>query len=347
MEKVREVKVGNVGIGGKNPIRIKGMLKSKLSEKLLINEAKRLEKEGAEIVRVAFVEESNEKIIKKLKKVLKIPLVADIHFNSKLAFKAMEAGVDGIRLNPLNISSKKDVKGIIKEAKENKISIRVGINSGGFKRKFKDTRSLACEMLKVVRNYLRIFEEQNFSDIIVSLKAESVYATVLANKMFREEFDYPLHIGVTATGPFIDGIIKSSLGIGILLHGGIGEVLRVSLLAPSWQEVRVAKAIVQFLEKRKFFPEIIACPTCSRCQVDLKSIVNRFQKKLKEKKVPFSKIALMGCVVNGPGEAIQADIGIAFAKKRGVIFKEGRILKTISQKVAEEEFLTFFENVIS
>ena len=338
--KSREVKVGNLGIGGENPIRIKGMLKSRFSLKEMVKEVKRLEKEGAQLIRVAFMKESNLKILKELKKIIQIPLVADIHFHPRLATKAIEAGFDGIRLNPLNIVHKKDIKKIIKEAKQRKVSIRIGVNSGGFKRKFSSSFHLASAMVEVVRGYLRIFEEENFSDIIVSLKAQSVWATVLANRMFRKEFDYPLQIGVTATGPYLEGIVKSCLGIGILLSEGIGEVVRVSLLSSSCEEIKIAKAILQFLELRYFFPEVIACPTCSRCSVNLGKIVDKFRKKLgniqSEKAL---RIAIMGCVVNGPGEAAQADLGIAFGREKGVIFKEGKVLKRIDKEDSVKELL--------
>jgi len=342
MEKMksREIKVGNLGIGGDNPVRIKGMLKSRFSLKEMIKEAKRLEKEGAQLIRVAFMKESNLKILKELKKAIQIPLVADIHFHPHLAIKAIEAGFDGIRLNPLNIVKKKDVKKIIKEAKQRKVSIRIGVNSGGFRKKFTSSLQLASAMVEVARNYLRIFEEENFSDIMVSLKAQSVWATVLANRMFRKEFDYPLHIGVTATGPYLEGIVKSCLGVGILLSEGIGEVVRISLLSSSYEEIRIAKAILQFLELGYFFPEVIACPTCSRCGVNLEKIVEKFRKKLESIHPKKSlKIAIMGCVVNGPGEATQADLGVAFGREKGAIFKEGRIFKRIDKEDSVKELL--------
>ncbi len=348
MKNSREVKIGNLTIGGKNPIRIKGMVKCSLSsEKELIREVQKLEKEGAEAIRIAVREREDSKIYKLLRKVSRLPLVADIHFTPSLALLAIDNGFEGIRLNPLNITKKKDIKRIIKSAKERKVSIRVGINSGGFRRDFSSPTRLASSMVSVVRRYLRIFEEEGFFDIIVSLKASSVWATVLANRIFRKETNYPLHVGVTATGPFMEGIIKSSLGMGILLSEGIGDVIRVSLTGPSWEEIKVAKLILQFLDLRSFFPEIISCPTCSRCEVDIRKIAENLRKFLdKESISSYLKIAVMGCIVNGPGEAHQADVGVAFGKKRGVIFKEGRILKAITEKNAFKELSKAIKDVV-
>ncbi|MCK4809968.1 MAG: flavodoxin-dependent (E)-4-hydroxy-3-methylbut-2-enyl-diphosphate synthase [Candidatus Omnitrophica bacterium] len=325
----KEIKIGGLGVGGENPVRIAGMLKSPCTkESMLLREAKKMAEEGAELVRIAFKEERDKKIFKLLKKEVSVPLVADIHFNWKLALSAIETGFENIRLNPLNISRKSELKEIIKEAKKALVSIRIGINSGGFRRKFKSPLSLAEEMVKVVGAYIKFFEDEGFFDIIVSLKASEVRTTLLANRIFAGKFSYPLHLGVTATGPYQQGIIKSALGIGILLSEGIGDLIRVSLTGPSRDEIKVAKAILQFLDLRSFFPEIVSCPTCGRCEVDLVKLVSEFEKKisgLEKDKMP-KKIALMGCIVNGPGEAYQADIGVAFGKKKAVIFKKDKIL---------------------
>ena len=328
-KKSKVVKIGNLRIGGNNPVRIKGMLKSPTgNSKNLIKEAKRLEKEGAEAIRFAVREEKDAKIYHLLRKHTAVPLVADIHFHYQLALLAIQEGFEGIRLNPLNIYKKKEVKEIAKLAKQYGISIRVGVNSGGFKKSFSSPRDLASQMVKASEAYVKLLERENFFDIMVSLKGADVLSTIIANRMLSKKCNYPFHLGVTATGPFAEAITKSSVGLGNLLYVGIGDVIRVSLTAPSFWEIRAAKNILQALNLRKFGPEIISCPTCSRCEVDLINIVDRFKKRLK--KTGFNKplrIAIMGCVVNGPGEAYQADIGVAFGRKKAVIFRKDKILK--------------------
>ncbi len=328
----RVVKIGSLRIGGKNPVRIQGMLKAALRDrKILAQEARQLEKEGAEVLRVAVREKSDVKIAGFLKQHIALPLVADVHFHPELALLAIEAGFEGIRLNPLNIVNKQDVRQIAKSAKARGISIRVGVNSGGFKKRFASPRALAVRMAAVARQYLRLLEEEGFFDIMVSLKGSDVASTLIANKAFAETSAYPLHLGVTATGPFLDGLVKSAIGLGSLLYAGIGSIIRISLTAPSIQEIRAARSILSALKLRRFGPEIIACPTCSRCEVDLISIVERFRKDIDSRKLKrLISVAIMGCVVNGPGEALQADLGVAFGRKQAVIFKKGKILRRSS-----------------
>ncbi len=330
----KTVKLGKLAIGGKNPPRIKGMLKTVTSNRQgLLKEAKTLQEEGVEALRMAVKEESDIEVAKFLKKNIKVPLVADIHFNPKLALLSIDGGFDGIRLNPLNISKKKDVVEIARLAKKNKVPIRVGVNSGGFKQDFASKKAFAKAMVNNVGSYLKILEGVNFFDIMVSLKGADVETTVLANQLFASKFSYPIHLGITATGVFLDGVVKSSIGLGQLLQQGIGDIIRVSLTAPSFWEIRVAKYILQTLGLRSFGPQIVSCPTCSRCEVDLIKIVERFQKELdvSNLKKPLH-IALMGCVVNGPGEAYQADIGVAFGKKKAAIFKKDKILSWTNDK---------------
>jgi (E)-4-hydroxy-3-methylbut-2-enyl-diphosphate synthase len=338
----REVRIGKLGVGGRNPVRVKGMLKSSLeNEKRFIKEARGLQDEGAEALRVAFRERKDRKIPRILEKEIEVPLVADIHFNPQLALLAIEAGFAGIRLNPLNISKAREVRQIINEARQAGISVRIGVNSGGFKKKFTSSYALAKALVKVASDYIKLFEDEGFFDIIVSLKAADVWTTVLANRIIAKRFSYPLHLGVTATGPYLEGVVKSSLGIGILLSEGIGDIVRVSLTAPSREEIKVAKGILQSLGKRRFFPEIISCPTCSRAQVDIAKIVNDFKNKIKDstKELSGKRIAIMGCMVNGPGEARQADIGVAFGKIKGAIFKGGDILGYTTQDRAVRDLL--------
>ena len=342
MKKV--IKLGNLKVGGKNPVVIKGMIKSSLDKRsAVIKEAKVLQDEGAQAIRVAVKNPRDAGIIRYLKKHTKVPFVADIHFQHKLALLAIDEGFDGIRLNPLNITKAEHIREVAKAAKAAKIPIRVGINSGGFKRRFSNIEAQAKAMVDKTVQFIRVLEKSGFSDIMVSLKAASVSATVLANRLFSKRLDYPLHLGVTASGPFLEGLVKSSIGIGILLDEGIGSIIRVSLTAPSFWEIRAAKWMLSSLGLRHDYPEIISCPTCSRCQVDLVKIVDGFYKetqRLKAKGYRFPKrIAIMGCEVNGPGEASQADIGVAFGKGKGVVFKKDKIVGTISSKSSIKDLM--------
>lgn len=305
------------------------MLKTSYSDmRGLIAEAKRLEKEGAEALRIAVCKEPDAKIVKTLKKEINVPLVADIHFHYKIALAAIANGFDAIRLNPLNIYKTSEVKQVVREAKICKIPIRVGVNSGGFKKDFSSPKALAKQMVASCGRYIRILEKESFFDIMVSLKGSDTATTTIANELFSKEFNYPLHLGITATGSYLAGVVKSSIGLGGLLSKGIGNIIRVSLTAPSFLEIRVAKYILQALNLRKYGPEIVSCPTCSRCEVKLIDIVEEFNKELTKSAISAPiRIALMGCVVNGPGEARQADIGAAFGKKKAVIFKKDKILR--------------------
>ena len=343
----REVKIGKLKVGGKNPVRIKGMIKSPVAApQKVIAEAKRLEGEGAEAIRIAVRERRATDLVSRLKKHVSVPLVADIHFDPKLALLSIEKGFDGIRLNPLNISNPKQVREIARSAKKHKISIRVGINSGGFKKNFKTPAALAQAMVKEIGCYLKILEKESFFDIMVSLKGSDIASTVIANRLFAKKFSYPLHLGITATGPFFEGIIKSSIGLGILLSEGIGDIIRVSLTAPSFWEIQGAKYILQSLGLRNFGPQIISCPTCSRCEVDLIGIVDKFKKELDKRGLSKPlKIALMGCVVNGPGEARQADVGIAFGRKKGAIFRKEKILGWTNEKNAVKDLLKEMDRI--
>ena len=321
-------RIGGLKIGHQYPVRIKGMLKTPTHKtQELIEEAKSLEEEGAEAIRMAVKEESAVKLRQILKKHISVPMVADIHFHYKLALEAIDAGFEGIRLNPLNITKESEVREVARAAKKNKVSIRVGVNSGGFKRRFKSVDEQAGVMVGEAARYLKMLEKFGFYDTMVSLKGADAATTIAANRLFAKKFAYPLHLGVTATGLYEQALVKSAIGIGVLLNEGIGNVIRVSLSAPSVLEIRAAKNILTALGLRRFGPEIISCPTCSRCEVDLINIVKDFEKALREScfKKPV-KIAVMGCVVNGPGEAYQADIGAAFGRDKAAIFKKDKIL---------------------
>ncbi|MFH1767994.1 MAG: flavodoxin-dependent (E)-4-hydroxy-3-methylbut-2-enyl-diphosphate synthase [Candidatus Omnitrophota bacterium] len=341
------VSIGTLPVGGKNPVRVKGMIKSPISDfNRVLGEAKRLQKEGVEALRIAVKDKTAVSVALRLKeRKITVPLVADIHFDYRLALLAMDKGFDAIRLNPLNISKADQVRQIVREAKRRRMSIRVGVNSGGFRKDFSKAGLLAQEMVEAAVKYIKLFEKEGFFDTIVSFKSADVQATILANRRFAKQFDYPLHIGITAAGPFLEAIVKSSVGVGILLGEGMGDVIRVSLTAPSFWEVRVARHILQSLSIRQFVPEIISCPTCSRCEVDLSKIVNQFKKNMGKSQVKDmpSKIAIMGCVVNGPGEACQADIGVAFGNNKAAIFRKNKILAWTDEDEIVPDLISMLE----
>ncbi len=354
-KKTRQVKVGGVRIGGNAPISIQSMTKSDTRDiPKTIKEIGALEKAGCEIVRVAVKDKEAAEAIREIKKRMKVPLVADIHFNYNLALLAIKNGADKIRLNPGNIYKREELEAVVKAAKKRKIPIRVGVNSGsvsglrsqvsGLKR-----NEIADLLVKSAVDYIRLLEKMDFYDIVVSLKASDTLTTIEAYRKISKRIDYPLHLGVTAAGPVESGLVKSSIGIGILLLEGIGDTIRVSLTGNSCDEVIAARNILSALRLRNFGPDIISCPTCGRCQVDLRKIITEIGSRVKAQgsrhkftlhPSPFTqmfKIAVMGCEVNGPGEARDADIGVACGKGYGAIFKDGRIIKRVEEsKIAEQ-----------
>ncbi|MFA5144175.1 MAG: flavodoxin-dependent (E)-4-hydroxy-3-methylbut-2-enyl-diphosphate synthase [Candidatus Omnitrophota bacterium] len=342
--KTRQIKVGNVKIGGFAPVSIQSMTKVDTSDiRAVVGQIKRLEKSGCEIVRVAIKDLDDARAVKEIKKKIGVPIVCDIHFNYRLALESIRSGADKIRLNPGNIRKMEEVGEVVRAAKKAKIPIRIGINSGSlFTRN--SQRATHNALVDSALQYIKVFEELDFHDIIISLKASDVRATVEAYKRMAKLSDYPLHLGITASGPYDSGIVKSAIGIGALLLDGIGDTVRVSLTADPVEEVTAARRILSSLGLKKSGPEIISCPTCGRCQVDLGAIVKEFEYKLSAldhgpwTKRPF-KVAIMGCEVNGPGEAREADIGIAFGAKNGMIFKKGKILKKVAVKNAVIELL--------
>lgn len=352
--KTKTVKIGNIFIGGNNPIAMQSMTKCKTSDiEETIRQIKELKKVGCEVVRLAVMDNQDAQALKAIKKETKLPLVADIHFNWRLAIDAIDNGIDKIRLNPGNIYRIEEIKEIVRAAKSNRIPIRVGVNSGSI-RKVKGQKSKVKSqsdlMVKSALNYIKILEGFKLYDIVVSLKASDIFDTVEAYRKIAKACDYPLHLGVTATGPAQIGAIKSSIALGVLLLEGIGDTIRVSLTDEPQQEVRVAQYILEALGLRCFGPQIISCPTCGRCEVDLVKIVNDLQEKLSNLNSRLStpiKVAVMGCGVNGPGEAGQSDIGIAFGKREGLLFKNAKAMRKISSHRCADvllEEITKFKN---
>ena len=352
--KTRQIKVGSVRIGGGAPVSIQSMTKVETADvKAVVAGIEALEACGCEIVRVAVKNTKDAAAIRVIKRKIKIPLVADIHFDHRLALKSIENGADKVRLNPGNIRKKEEIAAVVKAAKRAGIPIRIGVNSGSVidrrpqttDQRPKDKKENAyLRLVKAALGYIKLFEDMDFRDIIVSLKSSDVISTIEAYRKIAGLCDYPLHLGVTASGPYDYGIVKSSIGIGALLLDGIGDTIRVSLTADPVEEVIAAKRVLGSLGIKRFGPEIISCPTCGRCQVDLGKIVKELEFKLTPKPYTLNPkssltIAIMGCEVNGPGEAKEADIGIAFGKGSGTLFKKGKIIKKVVAKDAVKELL--------
>ena len=331
-KKTRRIYVGNVPIGGGAPIVVQSMTNTDTRDvDSTLRQIEELKKAGCEIVRVAIPDEDAAKSFGEIKKRTDIPLIADIHFDPKLAIMAIDSGADGIRINPGNI--KKDgLRQIIKKAKEANIPIRIGVNAGSLEKDIleKYGHPVAEALVESAIRNIRFFEDMGFFNIKVSIKSSDVLTTIRSYELLSEKIDYPLHLGVTEAGTLISGTVKSSIAIGYLLLKGIGDTIRVSLTRPPVEEVKVAYEILRSLGIRRIGPEIISCPTCGRCQIDLFSLVEEVEKGLTGVRIPI-KVAIMGCVVNGPGEAKEADIGIAGGKGNGILFKKGRLVKKVPE----------------
>jgi (E)-4-hydroxy-3-methylbut-2-enyl-diphosphate synthase len=313
-------------VGGRAPISVQSMTKTDTRDAAAtISQIHELEEAGCEIIRVAVPDENAAQKLEEIKNRIAIPLIADIHFNHKLALMAIDAGVDGLRINPGNIGEKRKVAEVVKKAFTCSIPIRIGVNAGSLEKdllkKYGHPTPQAL-VASALRN-IKLLESFDFDLIKVSLKASDVLSTVKAYRLIASKTHYPLHVGITEAGPLLRGAIKSSLGMGILLAEGIGDTIRVSLTAPPIEEVKVGYAILQALKLRRFGPEIISCPTCGRCETNIEKIVKELENRISHLKKPIT-VAVMGCVVNGPGEAREADIGIAAGKNSGLLFKKGK-----------------------
>jgi 4-hydroxy-3-methylbut-2-en-1-yl diphosphate synthase (EC 1.17.4.3) len=322
----RVVRIGNTEIGGENPIRVQSMTKTDTRDvDSTVNQILELEELGCEIIRVAVKDMEAASKIGEIKKRIHIPLVADIHFDPRLAVESIKNGADKIRLNPSNIQDKEWIKKVATLCKERNIPIRVGANLGSFRERPKD---LVKAMVESVKNEVEILNLVGFDNIVISAKTSNVLTTIQVNRILSDMFEYPFHIGVTEAGPLSDSLVKSSIGIGILLNEGIGDTLRVSITGNPREEVIAGYKILKALELRKHGLEIISCPTCGRAEVDIESIVTKLNTDFGNVKTEL-KVAVMGCVVNGPGEAKDADIGVACGKDSGVLFKKGEIVKVV------------------
>jgi len=332
--KTRQISVGTVKIGGDAPISVQSMTKTDTRDiQKTVHQIRLLERAGCEIIRVAVVDEEAAHAIARIKKKIGIPLIADIHFHSRLALMAMESGADGLRVNPGNIGGKNRLKPIVKEAKNRSLPIRIGVNSGSLEKDLLKRFGGATPeaMVSSALRAIEWMEDLGFHLIKISLKASDVLRTVEAYRLFSKKSDYPLHLGVTEAGKGSGAVIKSSIGIGVLLSEGIGDTLRISLTGDPVEEVRVGYEILRALNIRKRGVEIISCPTCGRCEVSLSRLVDRIERDVKKMATPLT-VAIMGCVVNGPGEAKEADIGIAGGKGVGVLFREGKVVRKLKEK---------------
>ncbi len=333
----KSVKIADICIGGDSPISIQSMLNTKNGDvKSAVEQTVALKNAGCDIVRLAVTDEKSIDVIRALKKEVDIPLVADIQFDYKMAIESINNGIDKVRINPGNIGNENRVKEVISAAKDRNIPIRVGVNTGSVSldiAKKYGRYSAEGLVFEATRN-IEMLEKYNFDDIVISLKASDVNTMIKAYRLMAEKRDYPLHLGVTEAGPTYSGTIKSAIGIGALLADGIGDTIRVSLTDDPTEEIRAAKEILNALGLREGEAKLISCPTCSRCTIDLVKIATEVESHLSKLDKPIT-VAVMGCVVNGPGEASNADIGITGANGEGLIFKNGEIFK----KVKEEDII--------
>jgi (E)-4-hydroxy-3-methylbut-2-enyl-diphosphate synthase len=328
---IRPVKVGNITLGI-DPISIQSMTNTKTVDiESTIKQTRSLFTSGADIVRISVPDLESVKAFRIIKEEIKLPLVADIHFDYKLAIASLEAGADKVRINPGNIGSWDRVVKVFEVAKDLGRSVRVGVNSGSLEKNLKEKYQgvTAQALVESALNYDKKLLDMGYNNFIMSIKSSDVLATIKTNRSFREKSNTPLHLGVTEAGTYLAGTVKSSIGIGSLLLDGIGETFRVSLTADPVKEIDVAKLILRSLGIRQEGIEIISCPTCARTNGDLISIVTKLEEKLKGVKTHL-KVAVMGCVVNGPGEAESADLGLALGNGKAVLFKQGKIIKTVT-----------------
>ncbi len=348
MRKSRCVKVGNLLIGGGNQVVIQSMTNTDTADvEATVKQIKELEKAGCQMVRMTINNIEAARAIKEIKPLVNVPLCADIHFDYRLAIMAIENGIDKLRINPGNIGSDERVNEVVKKAKEHKIPIRIGVNSGSIEKYIleKYGKPTADGMVESAMYHINLLEKNDFHDIVISLKASNVKMMVEAYRKISTLVDYPLHLGVTEAGTAFQGTVKSAIGIGSLLVDGIGDTIRVSLTEDPVEEIKVAKEILKVLGLIEAGVEIVSCPTCGRTEIDLIGLAKKVEKEFENEKRQI-KIAVMGCVVNGPGEAREADYGVAGGKGEGVLFKKGKIIKKVSEidilpelkKMVEEDF---------
>lgn len=341
----KQIQIGNVKIGGNAPISVQSMCNTDTRDiNATVKQIKELENAGCEIIRLAVLNKDAANAIKDIKKKVEIPVIADIHFDYRLAIECIENGIDGLRLNPGNIGKDENVKKVVQLAKTNNIPIRIGINAGSLEKNIAALDiPLHEKMVKSAMHHIKILEDNNFDKIKISLKSSSVPTTIAAYRQIAKLIDYPLHLGVTESGTLKGGLVKSSVGLGTLLAEGIGDTIRVSLTENPIEEVEAGFSILKSLELRQRGINFVSCPTCGRCQIDLIGLAKKVESALKNVQKPLT-IAVMGCPVNGPGEAKHADYGVAGAIKEGYIFKKGEIIKRVPEEKILEELIQIIDN---
>ena len=335
--KTRKLKLGNIYIGGDSPIAVQSMTNTKTDDvEATVRQIKNLTALGCDVIRCAVPNMAAAEALSEIKAQIEIPLIADIHFDYKLALAALDHGVDGLRLNPGNIGNKAQVAQVVQSAAKREIPIRIGVNAGSLPKDLleKYGHPTPEALVEAAWQHIKILEELDYRNIKISLKAHDVPLTIAAYRLLAAQCDYPLHVGITEAGTVNSGIIKSAVGIGTLLAEGIGDTIRVSLTGDPANEIKVAYQILKSLGLREYGPTLISCPTCGRTQIKLEKLALEVEKRLENIKEPIT-VAVMGCIVNGPGEAREADVGIAGGIAEGLIFKKGQIIK----KVREEEFI--------
>src|SRR5438094_692983 len=329
--KTREVAVGNVIVGGDNPIWVQSMTTPDTHNlQAILAEIHRLEEAGCEIVRVTVPKPEDAAVLGEIKKRIHLPLICDIHFDYKMALAALDHPIDKIRINPGNIGGYDRYRQVIRKAKDRAIPMRIGVNAGSLERELVEKHGFPCPpaMVESALRYIEIAESEGYHDIIVSLKSSDVITAVEAYRLYAKQADYPTHIGITEAGKAPYAVTKSACGLAPILLDGIGDTIRISLLGDPVPEIAAAFDILQATQRRVRRPELIACPTCGRLEIDLEGIVAQLEKRLHGRKVPV-KVSVLGCIVNGPGEAREADLGIAAGKGKGVIFKRGEIIRHV------------------
>lgn len=333
----KEISIGNVVIGGNHPVAIQSMTNTKTEDvSATVEQIIKLESAGCEIIRCAVPTQEAASALKEIKKQIHIPLVADIHFDYRLAIAAIENGADKIRINPGNIGSEDKVRAVVREAKDHNIPIRVGVNSGSLEKDLLEKYGgvTAEGIVESALDKVHMIEDMDYDNLVVSIKSSDVLMCVKAHELIAKACPYPLHVGITESGTLYSGNIKSSVGLGIILHEGIGNTIRVSLTGDPLEEIRTARLILRTLGLRKGGIEVVSCPTCGRTKIDLIGLANEVEKMVAD--IPLDlKVAVMGCVVNGPGEAKEADIGIAGGIGEGLLIKKGEIIR----KVKEDQLL--------
>ena len=347
-KRTRRIFVGNVPIGGDAPVAVQSMTNRDTRDiASTVRQVQELYEAGCEIVRLAVPDQEAAEAFKAIKSRVTPPLIADIHFDHRLAIAAIKAGADGLRINPGNIGGQGAVEKVIKEAKEREIPIRIGVNAGSLEKELleKYGHPTPEAMVESALGHIRLFEEMGFENIKVSLKSSNVLHTIAAYELLSQKCDYPLHLGVTEAGTLISGTVKNAIGIGLLLYKGIGDTFRVSLSRDPVEEIRVAYEILRALDLRHRGPEIISCPTCGRCEIDLFGLVNRVEKALSGI-TASPRVAIMGCVVNGPGEAREADIGIAGGRGQGMLFKKGELVRKLPEEGLSEVLIEEVKKLI-